>query len=143
LGFVETFDPISSLFRVRGLEWAEVSAYLGVGLSDDLIETALALESLEEWVPFAAEDRAVYQVSRQKRDAAFRSIVLANLWTHLRVTGQRFHSQRHVEADGAHIIGKEVHGHRRSAQRHRTFKVGALGIRSRNLMISDQVRKSL
>jgi len=110
LGFVETFDPISSLFRVRGLEWAEVSAYLGVGLSDDLIETALRLESLEEWVPFAAEDRAVYQVSRQKRDAAFRSIVLANYGHTCAVTGQRFHSQRHVEADGAHIIGKEVHG---------------------------------
>jgi len=26
------------------------------------------------------------------------------------VTGQRFHSPRHVEADGAHIIGKDVRG---------------------------------
>ncbi|HMG05296.1 MAG TPA: HNH endonuclease, partial [Chthoniobacterales bacterium] len=68
------------------------------------------LESLEEWVPFAAEDRAVYQISRQKRDAAFRSIVLANYGHTCAVTGQRFHSPHHVEADGAHIIGKDVRG---------------------------------
>ncbi|MEY2501683.1 MAG: putative restriction endonuclease [Verrucomicrobiota bacterium] len=110
LGFVENFDPASSLFRIRGLEWGEVSVYLGIGLSDDLIETALRLESLEEWIPFAAEDRAVYQISRQKRDAAFRSIVLANYGHTCAVTGQKFHSPHHVEADGAHIIGKEVRG---------------------------------
>lgn len=110
LGFIETFDPTTSLFRIRGLEWSEVSAFLGIGLSDDLIETALRLESLEEWVPFAAEDRAVYRISRQKRDAAFRSIVLANYGHTCAVTGQKFHSRLHVEADGAHIIGKEVRG---------------------------------
>ena len=110
LGFIETFDPNTNLFRIRGLEWSEVSGLLGIGLSDDLIETALRLESLEQWVPFVAEDRAVYQISRQKRDAAFRSIVLANYGHTCAVTGQKFHSPRHVEADGAHIIGKEVRG---------------------------------
>ena len=110
LGYVETLDPTAHLFRIRGLEWSEVSAFLGVGLSDDLIETALRLESLEKWTPFVAEDRAVYQISRQKRDAAFRSIVLANYGHTCAVTGQKFHSPRHVEADGAHIIGKEVRG---------------------------------
>jgi hypothetical protein len=110
LGFIETFDSNSSLFRIRGLEWSEVSGLLGTDLSDDFIETALRLESLEEWVPFAAEDRAVYHISRQKRDAAFRSIVLANYGHTCAVTGQKFHSPRHVEADGAHIIGKEVRG---------------------------------
>jgi hypothetical protein len=42
-------------------------------LSDELIETALRLESLEQWTPFVAEDRAIYRVSEQKRDAAFSS----------------------------------------------------------------------
>jgi predicted restriction endonuclease len=110
LGFVERFDPVESLFRIRGLEWAEVSAFLNIVLSDDLIETALRLESLEQWVPFVAEDRAVYRVSRQKRDVAFRSIVLANYGHTCAVTGQRFRSSSHVEADGAHIIGKDVRG---------------------------------
>ena len=110
LGFIETFDPNTNLFRIRGLEWSEVSGLLGVGLSDDLVETALRLESLEQWTPFVAEDRAVYQISRQKRDAAFRAIVLANYGHTCAVTGQKFHSPRHVEADGAHIIGKDVRG---------------------------------
>ena len=110
LGAVENFDAASNLFRIRGLEWGEMSTLLGVGLSDDLLETALRLESLEQWTPFVAEDRAVYRVSRQKRDAAFRAIVLGNYGHTCAVTGQRFYSPRHVEADGAHIIGKEVRG---------------------------------
>lgn len=108
LGFIEHFDVKTGLFRIRGLEWSEVSALLG--LSDDLIETALRLESLEEWVPFAAEDRAIYQVSREKRDAAFGGVVLENYDYTCAVTGQRFHSANHTEADGAHIIGKKVRG---------------------------------
>jgi hypothetical protein len=110
LGFIEHFDVGSDLFRIRGLQWSEVGALLGIGLSDDLLETALRLESLEAWSPFVAEDRAVYQVSRQKRDAAFREIVLGNYSQTCAVTGQRFQSPSHVEADGAHIIGKEVRG---------------------------------
>lgn len=110
LGFAENFDASANLFRIRGLEWDETSVVLGIGLPDDLVETALRLESLEEWTPFVAEDRAVYRVSRQKRDAAFRSIVLANYGYTCAVTGQRFHSPHHVEADGAHIIGKDVRG---------------------------------
>lgn len=101
------------MFRIRGLTFDEVAAVTGTTLSEEseeLIETALRLESLEEWVPFAAEDRAVYKISRQKRDAAFRSIVLLNYNYTCAVTGQRFKSPRHVEADGAHIIGKDVRG---------------------------------
>jgi hypothetical protein len=110
LGAVENFDATANLFRIRGLEWDEMSTFLGVGLSDDLLETALRLESLEQWTPFVAESRAVYQVSREKRDAAFRRIVLGNYGYTCAVTGQRFHSLHHVEADGAHIIGKELRG---------------------------------
>ena len=110
LGEVENFDAVTNLFRIRGLEWDETSRLLGIGLSDDLLETALRLESLEQWTPFVAEDRAVYRVSRQKRDEAFRTIVLRNYDHTCAVTGQRFHSPQHVEADGAHIIRKEVRG---------------------------------
>jgi predicted restriction endonuclease len=113
LGYVERFDPTSDLFRIRGLTFDEVAAVTGTGLSEDsdqLIETALRLESLEQWTPFVAEDRGVYRISRQKRDAAFRSIVLSNYKYTCAVTGQRFKSERHVEADSAHIIGKDVRG---------------------------------
>jgi hypothetical protein len=110
LGTVENFDPATNLFRIHGLELSKITTFLGIGLSDNLLETALRLESLEQWAPFVAEDRAIYQISRQKRDAAFRNIVLANYSHTCAVTGQRFHSPRHVEADGAHIIGKDVRG---------------------------------
>ena len=40
----------------------------------------------------------------------FAAIVLANYGYTCAVTGQRFYSPRHVEADGAHIIGKDVRG---------------------------------
>ncbi|OIR05099.1 hypothetical protein GALL_126570 [mine drainage metagenome] len=110
LGFVEHFDAATDLFRIRGLEWAEVAAALGLGLSDDLVETALRLESLEAWTPFVAEDRAIYQVSKERRSAAFAGIVLDNYSYTCAVTGQRFHSAHHTEADGAHIIGKAVKG---------------------------------
>ena len=62
---MENFDTSANLFRIRGLEWDETSGLLGIGFPDDLVETALRLESLEEWTPFVAEDRAVYRVSRQ------------------------------------------------------------------------------
>jgi len=113
LGYVEGFDTARNLFRVRGLTFDEVSTVTGSTLSEDsdeLIETALRLESLEQWIPFVAEDRAVYRISRERRAAAFRSVVLSNYGYACAVTGQRFKSKRHVEADGAHIIGKEVRG---------------------------------
>lgn len=47
-------------------------------LEDDLVETALQLEALEEWSPYVSEDRAIYKVSQQKRDAAFRNIFHSN-----------------------------------------------------------------
>ncbi len=61
---MENFDPATNFFRIRGLTLTKLSRSLEQpfrGLSDDLIETALRLDSLEEWTPFAAEDRAVYQ----------------------------------------------------------------------------------
>jgi len=110
LGFIEDFDPKTDLFRIRGLEWCEVSAVLGFEIEDELLETALRLESLEKWQPFVAEDRSVYKVSRQKRDAAFSGVVLDNYGFTCAVTGQQFRSENLTEAQGAHIIGKEVRG---------------------------------
>jgi predicted restriction endonuclease len=110
-GYVEHFDPTSELFRIHGLDWSEVEAHLGLGLAaDDMIKAALRLESLKQWAPFAKEERGVYQVSRQKRDAAFAGIVLDNYDYTCAVSGLRFQSRNHIEAHGAHIISKEERG---------------------------------
>jgi len=112
LGLIETFESQSGLFRIRGMHVEEVSRYLygQEELSDDLLETALRLESLEEWTAVVQENRAVYQVSRQKREAVFREIVLSNYAFTCSVTGQRFVHGPHIEAEAAHIIGKEHRG---------------------------------
>lgn len=112
LGMVERFEVAAQAFRIRGLHAEEVSRYLSGNdkLPDDLLETALRLESLEEWTATVQESRAIYQVSRQKREAAFRDIVLSNYGFTCAVTGQRFRYGNTVEAEAAHIIGKDVLG---------------------------------
>lgn len=110
LGLVDAFDPGSQLFRIRGVAADRFTDYLNVPLDDELIETALRLESLEEWQPFMKEDRVLYRVNAQRRDQAFRDVVLENYDRTCAVTGQKFVYSATVEADAAHIIGKGVLG---------------------------------
>jgi hypothetical protein len=110
LGMIESFDAANDVFRIRGLDWDEVVTFLGIGVPDDLVETALRLESLEQWAPFEASNRAIYRVEKQRRDAAFSDIVLTNYDQSCAVTGLRFNSKKHTEAAAAHIIGKSALG---------------------------------
>src|SRR6185369_19493 len=110
LGLVVNFDAASDLFQIRGLTWDEISQFTGEILTDDLLPTALRLEALEQWTPFLKEDRAVYRVSRTKRDSAFRDVVLENYENACAITGQKFKYEQVIEADAAHIIGKNVNG---------------------------------
>jgi hypothetical protein len=110
LGLVEAFDPVNQLFQIRGVPADRFTDYLDTPLTDDLIETALRLESLEQWQPFVKEDRVLYHVNAQKRDQAFRDVVLGNYDRTCAVTGQKFVYSLTVEADAAHIISKGVRG---------------------------------
>jgi hypothetical protein len=110
LGLVESFDVGSNLFRIRGIAADRFTDYLDVQLQDDLIETALRLESLEDWQPFLKEDRVLYRTNAQRRDCAFRDVVLDNYDRTCAVTGQKFVHGSTIEADAAHIIGKGVLG---------------------------------
>lgn len=108
LGFVDEFNTSQDAFQIRGLNDAELQSYLNVGLdTEDVLEAALRLQSLEAWSPFVQEERAIYHVSRLKRDAAFRQVVLENYDHTCAVTGQKFvYEHRVFEADAAHIIAK-------------------------------------
>lgn len=110
LGLVESFDPARHLFQIRGVPADRFTDYLDTTLTDDLIETALRLESLEQWQPFVKEDRVLYHVNAQKRDQAFRDVVLSNYDRTCAVTGQKFVYSDTVEADAAHIIAKGNRG---------------------------------
>jgi putative restriction endonuclease len=112
LGQIERYDAQQDVFRLRGLHMEEVIRYLyGEGkLADGLVETAVRLEALEDWTAVVQEERAVYRVNRLTRDAAFRDVVLANYGYTCAVTGLRFRRGAYVEAEAAHIIGKEARG---------------------------------
>ena len=110
LGMVESFDDRRDLFSISGVAAHRFADYLNVPLKDELIETALRLESLEDWQPFLREDRVLYKVNAQRRDQAFRDVVLDNYDKTCAVTGQKFVYSDTVEADAAHIIGKQKCG---------------------------------
>ena len=112
LGHIDSFNQKERLFKIRELTIDEYQDRTAPGetLGDDLIETALQLEALEAWSPFVSEERAIYQVAKAKRDAAFRKIVLENYRNTCAVTRSSFVSGRNIEAQAAHIIAKEANG---------------------------------
>jgi predicted restriction endonuclease len=112
LGRIQRYDAQQHAFQLRGLHVEDVTRYLygESKLTDDLVETALRLEALEDWTATVQEERAIYRVNRLKRDAAFRDVVLSNYGYACAVTGFRFRQGSHVEAEAAHIIGKDAHG---------------------------------
>jgi len=112
LGQIFQYDPNQDVFRLRGLHVEEVTTYLygRSNLADDVLETAVRLEALEEWIPTVQEERAIYHVNRLKRDAAFRDVILSNYGYSCAITGLRFRHGTHIEAEAAHIIGKNARG---------------------------------
>jgi hypothetical protein len=112
LGLIESYDDQERLFKVHEVTIDAFQQRIDPEqvLSDDLIETALQLETLEAWSPFVSEDRAVYKVLKQKRDTAFRNIVLENYGSTCAVTSIKYVHGKYVEAQAAHIIAKEVNG---------------------------------
>jgi predicted restriction endonuclease len=112
LGTVDDFDVANKLFKIGEvtIEAFQKSIDPNQTLSDDLIDTALQLEALEAWSPFVSEDRAVYQVSKTKRDAAFRRIVLENYANTCAISRSSFALGTTIEAQAAHIIPKEANG---------------------------------
>jgi hypothetical protein len=112
LGHIERYDARQDVFQLRGLHVEEVVRYIygQPDLADDLVETAIRLEALEDWTPVVQEERAIYHVNRLKRDAAFRDVILSNYGCSCAVTGLRFRHGIHIEAEAAHIIGKDASG---------------------------------
>lgn len=112
LGLIKEFDQESQLFRIDELTIDIFQQLIepGMLLADNLIDTALQLEALEAWAPFVAENRAVYRISKEKRNAAFRRVVLENYANTCAITRSCFAFNKTVEAQAAHIISKEVNG---------------------------------
>ena len=112
LGLIDDFDASNRLYKIKQVTIEQFLVRLDPKaiLEDDLVETALQLEALEDWSPYVSEDRAIYKVSQQKREAAFRNIVLGNYDYTCAVSGIKLKYGQVSEAQAAHIISKEKLG---------------------------------
>ena len=82
-----------------------------MGAGDEIfIASTLRSFTLEEFNPFISEDKAIYQVSTQKRNRAFKDVVIDQYDFKCAVTGVKYHSENLAEAQAAHIISKSKNG---------------------------------
>lgn len=109
-GLIESYDPAQGLFTISELLDKDLGPFLGLSDEDELVESEIRTLSIDQWSPYVQEERGLYQVSSQKRDRAFRNVVLERYNQTCAVSGQRFVYKRYIEAEAAHIIAKESLG---------------------------------
>jgi putative restriction endonuclease len=63
-----------------------------------------------EFRPFIRDESVTYSVSAQKRDTAFRKLVLSEYAYHCSICGMKFRLGELVEAQAAHIVPKNKRG---------------------------------
>lgn len=110
LGLIERFDAQHNVFIIRGVELATLEAVCADLPEEEALATALRTEIVMPFTLFEQPDRAIYQVSKEKRDVAFSKVVLDEYGYTCAVTGQKYRSKHHVEAQAAHVVPKKVHG---------------------------------
>ncbi|MFW6297601.1 MAG: HNH endonuclease [Desulfosalsimonas sp.] len=110
LGLLDHYDPASELFTIFHVDYATLEQ-VSRGVEDDVfIASALRSFALDEFTPFVAEDRSIYQIAPQKRDQAFASVILEQYAFQCAVTGVKYHAVNLTEAQAAHIIAKGHQG---------------------------------
>ncbi len=110
LGLIDRYDPVQDVFTVQHVDFATLEQVSRGEEEETIIASALRNSILEDFIPFVAEHRAIYQVSAQKRDKAFADVVLEQYDFSCAVTGMRYHAEHIVEAQAAHIIAKTKSG---------------------------------
>jgi hypothetical protein len=106
LGLIDNYEAATDLFTIFHVDYATL-AQVSQGADDDIfISSAIRAFTLDEFKPFVAEDLAIYQVAKQKRDQAFKNVVLDQYDFQCAVTGLKYKSDNLTEAQAAHIIGK-------------------------------------
>lgn len=110
LGLIDNYDPDSEIFSIQHVDFATLEQ-VSKGTDDEIfIATAIRTFTLEEFSPFVSEDKAIYQVSSQKRNQAFKDVVLDQYGFRCAVSGIKYHSGNLKEAQAAHIISKGKNG---------------------------------
>jgi len=110
LGLIDNYDPSEDIFTIYHVDYATLEQ-VSQGADDEIfIASAIRSFTLEDFKPFVSEDKAIYQVAKQKRDKAFKDVVLDQYDFQCAVTGIKYHSKNLVEAQAAHIISKGKKG---------------------------------
>ncbi len=110
LGLIDTYDSFSDTFSIQHVDFATLEQ-VSNGIDDEIfIASALREFTLEEFNPFVAEDKAIYKITSQKRDHAFKNVVLDQYDFQCAATGVKYHSDNLTEAQAAHIIPKSEKG---------------------------------
>ena len=110
LGLIERYDTSSDLFVIHGVDLQTLESVCAGLPDEETLATALRTRVVLPFAMFEPPDRGVHTISTQKRDAAFSKVVLDEYSYTCAVTGQKYRSKRHVEAQAAHIVPKKEHG---------------------------------
>jgi len=110
LGLIGSYDPERDLFNIQHVDFATLEQVSSGANEEIIIQSALRSFTLEEFNPFVSEQKAIYQVSSQKRNQAFKQVVLDQYDFKCAVTGVKYHSDNLTEAQAAHIISKSEKG---------------------------------
>jgi len=110
LGLINNYDSATELFNIHHVDYATLEQ-ISKGVDDEIfIAAAFRTFTLDEFNPFVAEDKAIYQISSQKRENAFKEVVIGQYDHKCAVTGVKYHLENLTEAQAAHIISKSVKG---------------------------------
>ena len=70
LGLIDSYDPAGDIFTIHHVDFTTLEQ-VSQGADDEIfIASALRSFTLEEFNPFVSEDKAIYQISSQKRKSS-------------------------------------------------------------------------
>jgi putative restriction endonuclease len=110
LGLIDAYDADQDIFSIQHVDFATFEKVSYGEEEEKVIASALRSNTLEKFVPFIEENKAIYRVSAQKRDKAFKDVVLEQYGFTCAITGQQYYSEHLVEAQAAHIIPRRING---------------------------------
>jgi len=111
LGLATGYDAQRDVFIVESADYAAIESVISTIANEvDRYEVQLYAQVMNEFLPFVREDSVTYTTTSQKRDRAFREIVVREYGYSCAVCGMRFRWKGVTEATAAHIIPKHKRG---------------------------------
>lgn len=111
LGLVTSFDSNTGVFIIESVDWQTLERTTSVIPDEEArYEVQLYAQLTNEFRLFIRDDKVTYSVSAQKRDIAFRNLVLTEYEYHCTICGMKFQLGELIEAQAAHIIPKNRSG---------------------------------